>query len=673
MKIWAIAYTALISISSISYVAEAQRLFPHNNINKLLLKEIERSKVHINGHVSVQAAKGKDGSVVLPDKKPIFPTKHQLLTSVSHAGARNDEHFNQTYWVYDKHYKKGGPIFLYLNGETSITDTIASAFLDSSRIHDLQKKFGGLGIILEHRYYGESTPRSAWVANSAEVDEYTPAEKFKYLTTDLALKDVKFFADNFNYTSERVPAGIDLTGRGAPWVVLGGSYAGSMASLLRKFYPDTFFAAYSSSAPIEAQTAMPAYWDVVARVIRSEEPACFENMRSAIKYIDQELAKGGQSAAVMKIMFLGPGAEINTNGWLAEALMFHFYDFQTAGLDEPIIDETVWSIRNFCDHMNTDGDDKSPIGGWENAANSTLRRSASWSARQWATWPGFIALVQSWGYSCTGFGTAKGPGSCKLASPTRYPDYISWSWQYCSEWGYFQLGNPGPDQITSNFSNLEHWKSKCNLQFRDPTAQIYIRPSSKPSTNATNKAFGGRTDPQPRTFYTMGENDPWSVLGFLKTKHVKGLFNAPGYNANSTVPACDHRPSGNDLFGLVIPNGIHSADIATTEWSKETFPVFTAAMEAWLPCFETHRERVQVHRQQAIPKTLQRFGANETNQTFTLNPKKIPKKVTPPFVTGNETKKIQGKNNSTLLEKISQLAATEKSSRLERRAKLWSD
>ncbi|RVD89592.1 uncharacterized protein DFL_000594 [Arthrobotrys flagrans] len=655
MKIWAIAYAALVSISSISHGAEAQMRLPsiHNNIEKLLLKEIQNNKININDYVSVKFAKGKDGDLVLSDNKPVYPTKHQLSALVNHWGSPAGEKFNLTYWVYDKHYKEGGPIFLYLSGEVAITEYGAGVLLNYSRINDLQEKFGGLGIALQHRYYGESTPQSAWGSGTNEIDIHTPAEKFRWLRTDLALEDIRFFADSFNHSSERVPAGINLRPEGTPWVVLGGSYAGNMASILRKWYPNTFFAAYSSSAPVEARTTMPMYWDIVARAIGSTEPACIKNMHSAIKYIDQELGKDEKSAAAIKQMFLGPSAESNTNGWFTETLGYPFYGYQMTGMNEPIIDDTVWSIKHFCDHMNTDGDAVSPIEGWESIKNSTLQRSGKWGAERWASWPGYIALIKSFGYSCSGFGTAQGPGTCSLPAPATNPEDRAWLWQVCYEWGYFQIGNPGPDQIMSKFSDVKHWKSKCDLTFNDKTAKGYLSMSSKPNTNITNRLYGGWNDPQPRTFYTVGENDPWSSLGFLETRFLTDKTDAPEYIANSTIPACDHKPSKRDLFGFIIKEGVHAADIVSFKWSRETLPLFVAALEAWLPCFErpAGKKPTELYRQNPTPTINDQI---KTNQTFTIRPS-------------------AGKQMRTTVRELVRVTSTENKIRLERRAKLWSD
>lgn len=63
--------------------------------------------------------------------------------------------FNQRYWVNKRHYKKGGPVIVLDGGETSGEDRIP--FLDTGIVEILAKATDGLGVVLEHRYYGAST------------------------------------------------------------------------------------------------------------------------------------------------------------------------------------------------------------------------------------------------------------------------------------------------------------------------------------------------------------------------------------------------------------------------------------------------------------------------------------------------------------------------------------
>lgn len=67
----------------------------------------------------------------------------------------DDATFRQRYWVNTRHYNatKGGPVFVLDGGETSGVNRLP--FLNTGIMEILPKATGGIGIILEHRYYGE--------------------------------------------------------------------------------------------------------------------------------------------------------------------------------------------------------------------------------------------------------------------------------------------------------------------------------------------------------------------------------------------------------------------------------------------------------------------------------------------------------------------------------------
>ena len=65
--------------------------------------------------------------------------------------------FAQRYIVDSRYYKPGGPIFLYIGGEATL-ETLVNFFSLTSIFGTFNKRFNGLGIILEDRYYGESQP-----------------------------------------------------------------------------------------------------------------------------------------------------------------------------------------------------------------------------------------------------------------------------------------------------------------------------------------------------------------------------------------------------------------------------------------------------------------------------------------------------------------------------------
>ena len=62
--------------------------------------------------------------------------------------------FFQRYWVNKRHYRSGGPVFVLDGGETSGLDRLP--FLDTGIIDILAEATNGVGVVLEHRYYGIS-------------------------------------------------------------------------------------------------------------------------------------------------------------------------------------------------------------------------------------------------------------------------------------------------------------------------------------------------------------------------------------------------------------------------------------------------------------------------------------------------------------------------------------
>lgn len=147
-------------------------------------------------------------------------TSEYVKVPLDHFGQNKQTFFNQ-YWVAESGYKKGGPVFIYDFGEANAsTNAIARLQNPASFFKQIVDQYGGIGIVWEHRFYGNSTP--------VPIDNDTPAEDFKYLTTEQSLADVKTFADQF---SRKNFPDVDLTPKGTPWVFVGGSYPGTRTNI----------------------------------------------------------------------------------------------------------------------------------------------------------------------------------------------------------------------------------------------------------------------------------------------------------------------------------------------------------------------------------------------------------------------------------------------------------
>ncbi|KAF2818688.1 hypothetical protein CC86DRAFT_413805 [Ophiobolus disseminans] len=79
--------------------------------------------------------------------------------------------FKQRYFFGLSYCKPGGPVFLYIGGETSGESRFSN--LQTGIIQILMGKFNGLGVILENCYYGQSFPFNT-----------STTEELRFLTTE---------------------------------------------------------------------------------------------------------------------------------------------------------------------------------------------------------------------------------------------------------------------------------------------------------------------------------------------------------------------------------------------------------------------------------------------------------------------------------------------------------
>jgi len=166
-----------------------------------------------------------------------------------HNETKYAPHSNDTfplrYWYDATYYQPGGPVIILASGETSGTDRLP--YMQKGILAQLSQATGGLSVILEHRYYGTSFP----------VPDLS-IENLRFLTTEQALADYAFFAENVVFDGP--PDGCDLSPDATPWIAYGGSYAGAFVAFLRVLYPDIFYGSISSSGVPEAIIDYWQYW-----------------------------------------------------------------------------------------------------------------------------------------------------------------------------------------------------------------------------------------------------------------------------------------------------------------------------------------------------------------------------------------------------------------------------
>jgi lysosomal Pro-X carboxypeptidase len=136
--------------------------------------------------------------------------------------------FEQRYFVYDKHWASGNPIFFYCGNEANVELYVNATGLMWERAEN----FGAMLIWAEHRYYGESQPFGSLTASSENRD---------YLSVEQAMHDYAALVGAFKR---------DIGSPDSAVIAFGGSYGGMLASWMRFKYPHLIDGAIAASAPI---------------------------------------------------------------------------------------------------------------------------------------------------------------------------------------------------------------------------------------------------------------------------------------------------------------------------------------------------------------------------------------------------------------------------------------
>lgn len=187
--------------------------------------------------------------------------------------------FEQRFWYGTEYWKgPGSPIFLVNPGEQAAT-RFNTTYTTLLRLPGLMAKTtGGAVVVVEHRYWGESSP----------FQELT-SKNLKYLTLENSLKDMTYFANNFD-------APFDKTGgskpKKAPWVFTGGSYPGAMAGWLAVLEPGTFWAYYGTSGVVQT---IGDFWEYFLPAMQMAPRNCSADAVSVIEYVDNVLLHGKKS------------------------------------------------------------------------------------------------------------------------------------------------------------------------------------------------------------------------------------------------------------------------------------------------------------------------------------------------------------------------------------------
>ena len=394
--------------------------------------------------------------------------------------------FQNRYWFDATHYTSGGPVIILAGGETDGEDRLP--YLQKGILAQLAQATNGIGVVLEHRYYGNSFP--------------TPdlsTKNLRFLTTEQALADTAYFAQNVVFPGLEDH---DLTAGSTPYIVYGGSYAGAFVAFLRTLYPGLFWGAISSSGVTEA---VYDYWQYFELIRQFGPPHCINTIQIVTDVVDNVLLNKTGSVKELKTVF-GLG-NVTYNDDFASVLSYPLDYWQDLNWDPAV---TSNLFPTFCDKVTNASIVYPSTLSLKSSVQSLLamagyKNSSSSLTTSVLNYIGFIDAT--WVTPCARGGETQDQCFSSHDKSSYTPDSLSqtwrsWPYQYCTQWGYYGTGSGVPkDQLPllSRTIDLEYNTIICRDAFNVTTP---------PDTQAINK-YGGYAISYPRLAIIGGQEDPW--------------------------------------------------------------------------------------------------------------------------------------------------------------------
>ncbi|XP_025829654.1 putative serine protease K12H4.7 [Agrilus planipennis] len=397
----------------------------------------------------------------VPVGRATVPVWANITQRVDHFNPVDKRTWKMRYLYNDECFVSGGPIFIYLGGEWTIT----TGNLMTGPIYDIACENGGYMFYTEHRYYGESQPTSDW-----------SSENLKYLSADQALADIAYF---IKYQKENVQAL-----QNSSVVAIGGSYSATLATWLRIKYPHFVDIAYASSAPLNAKEDFYEYHEVVNDNLVLASSTCPTVIRSAISEIETML-ESEEGIATVSALFRTCQPINNTQP--SRAFFFN------------AIAEAFASLVQY----SRPGDIESACFLIENTTGSNPEKLASYVNTQYTG-------------ECMGL---YNEFLDVYTSPNITADELrQWHYQTCTEYGWFQTSTSNNQPLGNTFP-LEMFNQICKdifgLEYDEEVLSVGVE-----RTNAFN---GADTPEISRLISVHGSVDPWHAVGLLRDLHSTAL------------------------------------------------------------------------------------------------------------------------------------------------------
>ncbi|KAM3968960.1 putative serine protease K12H4.7 [Aphomia sociella] len=418
-------------------------------------------------------------------------TEHWFSVRLNHFMSHNNETFNMRFYYNSEFVNSADPVIVVVvGGEWAISP----GWVAGGLAYEFAKIHGGGVFYTEHRYYGLTRPTTN-----------TTVSELRFLNVDQALGDLAQFIEYVK--SDHFYDGIF---RNSKVVLVGCSYAGSMATWMRLGYPHLVDAVFSDSGPLHAQEDFHEYLEVITEALRTQgSEQCFTSIAEAMQQI-MSLLETQDGAARVSTLF-------NTCSTIQASSLLDVATFFWYG-----ITETFAYLVQYA----TPGDIPDACGVLiDSSVSDPVQRLANW------------ITSQSWTQPCIESRYSE-VVAAHINTDYDAPSSVMrlWTYQTCVEYGWYQTTSSS-HQPFLNTVPLEYFHHMCKDFFSVDFDEIRLRQGIE----RTNRLFAGLTHLPDYSVSVAGGHDPWSPMGPNMT-HVTPLASV------YVVPELSHcraiRPTG---------------------------------------------------------------------------------------------------------------------------------
>lgn len=425
------------------------------------------------------------------------PPSQWFEQTLDHFHPTDRRTWKQRYFVNDSFYEEGGPAFLMIGGE----GTASPHWMVEGSWIEYAKKHKAICFQLEHRFYGESHPT-----------EDMSVKNLAYLTSTQALADLANFITKMNSAHNLMDA---------KWISFGGSYPGSLSAWLRLKYPHLVHGAVSTSGPLVAQADFPEYLEVVDNTIEITSPQCNNLVKKAMGQAARlTLHRVGWNlmGKIFKTCVPFDGSDSRNISNIMESLIGNFEGIIQYNKDNRHGRTSNITINTLCDLMiSAKG---SPV---EKMAevNNFLLEATNEGCLDYS----YDKMIEE--LSEISWSSEAGEGGRQ------------WTYQTCTEFGWYQSSNQPGNPFTDLF-NATFFEKQC----QDIFGLKFDLNLLEKGIQRSNVMYGAKDIEVTNVVFVHGSFDPWHALGITEDRGPNKAILIPGtaHCANMYPASSDDPP-----------------------------------------------------------------------------------------------------------------------------------